>query len=125
RLIDRSQGEVGPTVKAARLQLRTEAKSAGAKPGTIVDQNPKPDERVAPDTMITAFVEPAPEMVTVPDVIGVPVDKVAPMFQGKFAYQVNDQRVITGSVPIGAIAKQSPAADQSVPVGTKVTLTAE
>jgi beta-lactam-binding protein with PASTA domain len=125
RLIDRSPSEVGPMLKDARLQLRTEAKSAGAKAGTIVDQNPKPDERVAPDTMITAFVEPGPEMVTVPDVIGVPVDKVAPMFQRKLAYQVNDQRVITGKVPIGAIANQSPAADQSVPVGTKVTLTAE
>ena len=65
--------EVRQKLLNAQLQLRTEAKSAGATPGTIVDQNPKHDERVASGTMITVFVEPEPEMVSVPDVIGVPV----------------------------------------------------
>jgi beta-lactam-binding protein with PASTA domain len=125
-LIGRSAAEVGPLVQEAKLQLKIEAKSAGGKPGTIIDQNPKAGERVAPGTMITAFVEPEPNVVAVPDVIGVPVDKVAPILQGsKFQYQVNDQRVITGKVPIGAVANQSPAAGERVPPGTKVVLTVE
>jgi WD40 repeat protein len=51
---------VGQMLKG--LRLRTEPKSAGEKPGTIVDQNPKPDERVAPGAIITAFVEPVSEV---------------------------------------------------------------
>ncbi len=49
---------VGKMLQGGRLRLRTEPKSAGEKPGIIVDQNPKHDERVAPGTIITAFVEP-------------------------------------------------------------------
>src|SRR5262249_37671805 len=50
----------------AKLRLRTEPKSGGKEPGTIVDQNPKKDERVAPGTIITAFVEPEPRLRTEP-----------------------------------------------------------
>jgi beta-lactam-binding protein with PASTA domain len=125
QLIGLSIGQVGPILEKASLRLTTAAKSNGAKPGTVLDQNPKAGDRVAPATMITAFVEPEPEMVTVPDVIGVPLEKVAPILQGKFQYQVNAQRVITGNVPIGAIANQSPAASQRVPPGTNLALTVE
>jgi eukaryotic-like serine/threonine-protein kinase len=124
-LIGQSLAQAEPMVEKAQLQLKTEAKSAGAKPGTIVDQDPKADARVAPGTVVTAFVQPEPEMVTVPDAIGVPADKVAPFFQGKLEYEVIGQRVVTGKVPVHAIANQSPAAGQRVPVGTKVALTAE
>jgi WD40 repeat protein len=54
--------KAGKILEGRRLRLRTELKSAGEKPGTIVDQNPKKDERVAPGTVITAFVEPASEI---------------------------------------------------------------
>jgi beta-lactam-binding protein with PASTA domain len=125
-LIGQSPAQAEPIVKKAQLQLKTEAKSTGGKPGTIVDQNPKADARVAPGTVVTAFVQPEPEMVTVPDVIGVPADKVAPMFEGrKLQYYVIGQRIITGKVPVGAIAHQSPDAGQRVGVGTRVELAAE
>ena len=71
-------------LKDARLRLRTEPKSAGEKPGTIVDQNPKKDERVAPGTIITAFVEPASEILR--GHVG-KVDTVA----------ISDRWVVTGS----------------------------
>jgi hypothetical protein len=65
-------------------------------------------------------------MVSVPDVIGVPAEKVAPMFEGrKLEYYVIGQRIITGKVPVGAIAHQSPEAGQRVRVGTRVALAAE
>ena len=125
-LIGQSPAQVEPILKKAQLQLKTEAKSAGATPGTIVDQNPKADARVAPGTVVTAFVQPEPEMVTVPDVIGVPAGKVAPIFEGrKLQYYVIGQRIITGKVPVEAIAHQSPEAGQRVPVGTRVELAAE
>jgi beta-lactam-binding protein with PASTA domain len=127
KLIGLTTAEVEPLLKNENLQLKSETKSAraGAKPGTIVDQNPKPGSPVAAGTVITAFVEPEPEMVTVPDVVGVPLEKVGEILQGKLAFQVNDQRVITGKVPVGTIASQSPAAGQRVPPGTKVALSVE
>jgi serine/threonine-protein kinase len=123
-LIGQSSAQVEPILKKAQLQLKTEAKSAGATPGTIVDQNPKKDARVAPGTVVTAFVQPEPEMVTVPDVIGLSFKEAESKFEGKLQYQ-EYAPVITGKVQIGLVADQSPAKDQRVPVGTKVTLRAE
>jgi beta-lactam-binding protein with PASTA domain len=126
RVIGLSKDEAATKFRNERLELRTETKSGGKKPGTIVDQNPEPDKPVAPGTIITAFVLPEPEMVSVPDVIGVPAEKVAPMFEGrKLEYYVIGQRIITGKVPVGAIAHQSPEAGQRVRVGTRVELAAE
>jgi dipeptidyl aminopeptidase/acylaminoacyl peptidase len=66
-----------------------------------------------------------PEMVSVPNVIGLPVNEAAAKFQEKkLEYKENGQ-VITGKVPIGAIASQSPAAEGAVRVGTKVMLAIE
>jgi beta-lactam-binding protein with PASTA domain len=127
-LIDRSIDDAKPILTKAKLHLETKPKPAGKKPGTIVDQNPQPNERVAPDTTITAFVEPEPEMVTVPNAIAVPAGDVAQIFQGfegKLKYQVIKYSAMTGKVPVGAIATQSPAPGQSVQVGTTVTLVEE
>jgi WD40 repeat protein len=54
--------KAGKILQGKRLRLRTELKSEGENPGTIIDQNPKKDEPVAPGTVITAFVEPASEI---------------------------------------------------------------
>src|SRR5206468_6242067 len=75
--------------------------------GVVVEQNPPEGTIVPPGTKVAVIVE--DESVTVPDVIGVPADKVAPMFEGrKLRYYVIGQRIITGKVPVGAIAHQSP-----------------
>jgi len=124
-LIGQSPAQVEPILKKAQLQLKTEAKSAGATPGTIVDQNPKKDARVAPGTVVTAFVQPEPEMVKVPNVIGLPVNEAAAKFQEKKLEYKENGEVITGKVSIGTIASQSPAADDPVRVETKVILTIE
>jgi beta-lactam-binding protein with PASTA domain len=124
-LIDRSIDDAKPILTKAKLHLETKPKPAGKKPGTIVDQNPQPNERVAPDTTITAFVEPEPEMVIVPDVIGVPADKVGPTFEVKKLQYVLGKPIITGKVQVGTIARQSPEKDQRVRVGTRVELAAE
>lgn len=126
KLVGRSVEDARALLEKSRLELKTEARSAGKPPGTVVDQQPKDDERVAPKTVVTAFVEPEPQMVEVPDVIGVPADKVAPIFEGrKLQYYVIGQQIITGKVPVGAIAHQSPEAGQRVRVGTRVELAAE
>jgi hypothetical protein len=67
-----------------------------------------------------------PQKNTVPEVVGMPYqDAIKSLGPAKLGYIVSDQRVITGKVPIGTIANQSPAAGQQVPPGTKVTLTVE
>jgi beta-lactam-binding protein with PASTA domain len=126
-LVGKPYQEAVNSLSAVNLKSTSkDAESTGTeKPGIVVSQNPKGGEPVAPGTMITVFVEPEPKMVTVPDLIGVPVEKVAAILQGKFQYQVNDQRVITGKVSSGAIADQSPAKNQRVSPGTKVILTVE
>src|SRR4029077_8929275 len=99
----------------AKLRLKTEAKSRGAKPGTIVDQNPKPDSRVAPGTIITAFVEPEPEMVSVPDVIGVPVKEAGKILEGR-KLRLRTELKSEGENP-GTIVDQNPKPNASVSPG--------
>ncbi len=123
-LLGLSLEEARAIIEKDRLKYMVLTKSTGAPAGTIVDQQPKADERVAPGTLITVFVE--LEMVEVPDVIGVPADKVGPMFEGrKLQYYVIGLPIITGKVPVGTIAHQSPGALQRVRVGTRVELAAE
>jgi beta-lactam-binding protein with PASTA domain len=51
---------------------------------------------------------------------------VGPIFEvKKLQYYVIGQRIITGKVPVGAIAHQSPEKDQRVRVGTRVELAEE
>jgi serine/threonine-protein kinase len=93
-------------------------------PGVVIEQNPPKDTNLEPRKKVALFVE--AESVTVPDVIGVPADKVGPIFEvKKLQYYVIGQRIITGKVPVGAIAHQSPEKDQRVRVGTRVELAAE
>ncbi|HEY5952798.1 MAG TPA: PASTA domain-containing protein [Terrimicrobiaceae bacterium] len=126
KLLGLSASQADETFKDSRLELKKEIRAAGGRPGTIVDQQPKAEERVAPGTVVTAFVEPEPQMVEVPDVIGVPADKVGPMFEGrKLQYYVIGLPIMTGKVPVGTIAHQSPGALQRVRVGTRVELAAE
>ncbi|HEU4678770.1 MAG TPA: PASTA domain-containing protein, partial [Terrimicrobiaceae bacterium] len=123
-LLGLSLEEARAIIEKDRLKYMVLTKSTGAQPGTIVDQEPKADERVAPGTLIKVFVE--LEMVEVPDVIGVPADKVGPMFEGrKLQYYVIGLPIITGKVPVGTIAHQSPGALERVRVGTRVELAAE
>jgi beta-lactam-binding protein with PASTA domain len=122
-----------PISKAKELLKDLAYEEAGQRitgkfsPGVVVEQIPAMGAQVPPGTRVALIVEaePEPEMVTVPELVGVPLEKVASMLQGKLEYQVNDQRAITGKVAIGAVANQSPAAGQRVPPGTKVTLSVE
>jgi PASTA domain len=67
-----------------------------------------------------------PKKVVVPKVVGMPYQEAIERIDAKkLGYIVSDQRVSTGKVTVDAIANQSPAADQRVPPGTKVTLTLE
>jgi PASTA domain len=67
-----------------------------------------------------------PQKVVVPGVVGMPYQEAIERLDAKkLEYIVSDQRVVTGKVKVDAIANQSPAADERVPLGTKVTLTLE
>ena len=93
-------------------------------PGRVVEQNPAEGAKVRPGTKVAVIVE--AESVEVPDVIGVPADKVGPIFEvKKLQYSVIGRPIITGKVTVGTIAHQSPEKDQRVPVGTRVELAAE
>jgi serine/threonine-protein kinase len=92
--------------------------------GVVVEQNPPEGTNVPPGTKVAVIVE--AESVEVPDVIGVPADKVGSKFEGKkLQYYVIGQRIITGKVDVGSIAHQSPEKGQRVRPGTRVELAAE
>ena len=129
-LIGQSPAQVEPILKEARLQLKTEAKSAGATPGTIVDQNPKKDARVAPGTVVTAFVQPEPEMgsIEVPNVIGKTVGDALAEIRSRKLHDIIDFSQYPKGISMNmgdTVYWQSPEHGTRVNAGAKVTIRAK
>jgi len=129
-LMGQSPAQVEPILKKAQLQLKTEAKSAGATPGTIVDQNPKKYAPVAPGTVVTAFVQPEPEVgsIEVPNLIGKTVSEaIGEISSLKLQHIIDFSQYPKGiSMNMGdRVYWQSPEHGTRVNAGAKVTIRAK
>jgi beta-lactam-binding protein with PASTA domain len=129
-LIGQSPAQVELKLKEAQLQLKTEAKSAGARPGTIVDQNPKKDARVAPGTVVTAFVQPEPEVgsIEVPNLIGKTVNQSLVELHSRQLRQIIDFSQYPKGIQMNmgdTVYWQSPEPLVRVNAGAEVTIRAK
>ena len=88
--------------------------------GRIVSQDPGPTEFVAPGSTVDLVVSSGPEPVTVPSVVGQRRGAAADLLRQ------NGLRVTADAVqsdePAGEVVATDPAAGQSVPAGSRVTL---
>ena len=95
--------------------------SAGVPVGRVSSQEPAPDERVSEKTEVNLAVSKGPEMVTVPNVVGMQQDAATQQLQAS-GLGVQVQQVPDATQPEGAVTAQDPAAGQSVPKGGKITI---
>ena len=85
--------------------------------GLVVDTDPPAGKDALPGSQVVVHVSKGPEIVTVPNVVGMTVDAATSALQAK-GFQVDVQNFSPGK----AVRAQAPQANAQVPKGTKVTL---
>jgi len=99
-----------------------QSRTGRAKGGTIIDQDPKADQRVRPETAVKITVE--EENIQVPSVIGQTQVEAGNLLssQGLRVGKISERK--TGGTP-GVVLSQNPAANSQVAPGTAVALVVE
>ena len=88
--------------------------------GTVVAQDPGPDERVRKNTRVRINVSKGPQLVAVPDVVGEAFASANSILQGAgFAVSKRD---VESTEEAGIVVGQSPAGNSSVAEGSTVTV---
>ena len=103
-----------------RFELEEEQNSS-APEGTIVHQEPPPDERVPIDSMVRLYIAGPPETVEVPGVVGVPVELAREWLESA-SLQIAEI-VIWSTEPISTVVSQTPDRGTEIQAGEVVTLT--
>ena len=87
----------------------------------VISQNPVADTSVLPGTAVALVVSKGPDLVTVPDVVGM-TESAAQTALTAERLQASVTRVYSDTVPEGEVISQDPAAGASVAPNTAVTL---
>ena len=122
-LIGMSQTNAVAALNAQHLKVGqlVEQASATADPGTVIDQNPGVDEKVARGTAVTLTVAQASDQVVVPTVTNQsPTDATATLTQARLAYK--EVMTFSDTVPPGQGVGQIPVAGTMVASGSTVTV---
>ncbi len=103
-----------------RFELEEEQNSS-APEGTIIRQEPPPEERVPIDSLVRLYIAGPPEMVEVPGVIDVPVELAREWLESA-GLQISES-VIWSTEPISTVVAQTPERGTEIQAGEVVTLT--
>lgn len=125
-LANKSLATAKTALSDARMALGTvnEAYSDSAAPGTVVSQNPPAGTPVKHGTAVSLTVSKGPQPVAVPRVVGLGQDNaVAALQAAGLQPAIADAPVFDRTIPAGSVAAQTPAAGESAPKGSTVTLT--
>jgi len=96
-----------------------EKEAPGSDPGTIIDQDPMVDVKVARGAAVVLTVATTSGQVNVPSVLdGTPADASTTLTDARLAYQ--EVKTFSDTVPPGSIVGQLPVAGTSAVVGSKV-----
>lgn len=127
-------GDVPPLAGMTRSEAETAIERAGLAVGNIVEANsdaprgevlasrPRGGSRVAVPSAVDLTVSRGPATMQVPDVVGQSVDDARTLLI-QLGLRVGQVTVDTMSLlPAGSVVAQTPAANQSVPAGSAVSL---
>jgi serine/threonine-protein kinase len=107
-----------------RLGLRfelEEEQNSSAPEGTIIRQEPPPEERVPIDSLVRLYIAGPPEMVEMPGVVDVPVELAREWLESA-GLQISES-VIWSTEPISTVVAQTPERGTEIQAGEVVTLT--
>jgi len=118
--------EAASLLRRASLNLEIRMVSSSQPEGTVVNQNPGPEEEVAPQTVVlleVAAPAPPPDPVTieVPRLVGLKAAEARAQLQGLGLRST--QRPVESTQPKGIVVRQSPGAGTKLREGQSVLLT--
>lgn len=126
---------VGQPTEAAQSEIMglglqassTRAFSSEVAEGMVVTQTPAPGTEVPVGSTVTYVVSDGPELVTVPEVIGMYPSEAAEALEaaGLQAKEVDIHGPVdddAGNAEIGQVYRQTPAAGERVPAGTVIEI---
>jgi serine/threonine-protein kinase len=116
-------GTASQTLQNDGLKVATQdvQPAFGLGPGTVLDQSPKPPNKVSKGDTVTLKVVATPAQVTVPDVTGEDVGTATSSLQ-QAGFTVSQQSSPSNQ-HAGTVINQSPAGNAQAAQGSKVTLT--
>ncbi|MHB8894417.1 MAG: Stk1 family PASTA domain-containing Ser/Thr kinase [Candidatus Geothermincolia bacterium] len=121
---------VGMTPEAATAALvaagltlgeTTQTNSSNVEKGKIATQAPEPATQVAKGSAVNIVVSKGPEVAVVPDVSGLTTDAATSKL-AEAGFKTATQDVTSTTDPVGVVKSQNPAAGQSAPKGSTVTI---
>ncbi|HWH13760.1 MAG TPA: PASTA domain-containing protein, partial [Miltoncostaeaceae bacterium] len=120
---------VGDSLSTARAELEAAGlevgdlsdRSSERPEGTVLEQDPRPGQRVERGSRVNLVVAAGPELVSVPNVIGSSLDKAQSSLEGA-GFDVTTVSAPSNS-PAGTVVDQSPPAGAQVEAGATITLT--
>ncbi|MGH2660646.1 MAG: Stk1 family PASTA domain-containing Ser/Thr kinase [Actinomycetota bacterium] len=124
-VIGEQQDEAEATIREAGLDVGTVTPQADqAEPGTVIEQNPLPDDTVDKGTPVNLVVSSGPEVATVPDVVCDSLGKAeSDLRKEGFEVEIAEERVFNLECPKdGQVGVQDPAAGDSALLGSTVIL---
>lgn len=119
-LIGLKESEAKQRLETAKFESKVERVFAAAPKGTVVDQQPKSGERVAPGSLVTLKVSKGRNLKPVPDVIGLQEEKaIARLRASGFEPRVFD---VPAEEPAGTVVAQEPPPGEPAPPDSRVRI---
>lgn len=113
------------TSAAVNIQLRSiEYANSSQPPGRVIEQRPEPGERVAPGEGLSIVVSrgPATPALTMPDLLGVPVDRAREQLVQMGLRSVESIATGVSFEAPGSVASQAPVAGEAISASSPVLL---
>lgn len=122
--IGQTQDDAQKQAINAGLKFTTSEKACEAQPkGQVCEQDPKPETKVQKDTTVNLVVSTGAPKVTVPSVIGLPVDEAKEQLSGDdYEFTVKTETRESSDDP-GSVLDQDPVKGEEVEKGSTITLT--
>ena len=119
-----SQTQAESKLEQAGLRMNgvSQQSSAEVKAGLIISQSPAAGSRVPKNTAVSIVISKGPEMVTVPNVVNMTREAATQRLETA-GFKVEVQESPSTTVPEGTVTAQEPAAGESAPKGSTVTIT--
>ncbi|GAA3989898.1 MULTISPECIES: Stk1 family PASTA domain-containing Ser/Thr kinase [Streptomyces] len=122
--IGQTQDDAQKQAINAGLKFTTSEKACEAQPkGQVCEQDPKAETKVQKDTTVNLVVSTGAPKVTVPSVIGLPVDEAKEQLSGDdYEFTVKTETRESSDDP-GSVLDQDPVKGEEVEKGSTITLT--
>jgi serine/threonine-protein kinase len=121
-VIGKTEEEARQILRDAGLQVQTQEKADDkAKPGFVIDQDPKEGQEAPKDSTVTLTVSTGPDAAPVPDVSGKTVQEATAILTQQ-GWRVSQQNESSSEVPKNRVIRTEPSAGTKVAKDETVTL---